>query len=168
MLGGYFSLHLKKNVSVASKIFTLTGKHFRIYCLLYLKNARLLILRAIPDLSCVLFYENGDVLRSFTFALLKYEISFIMMQSSYSFDSLLCDLFSALPNICSDTKNISSDLRDMFINLVCKSFREGWNTEICSLHHPNIIRLLRSIYNPNPCTYDFVLNFVKHEIFLWL
>ena len=39
---------------------------------------------------------------------------------------------------------------------------EGWTTETASLqrlHHPNIIRLLGSIYNPSPLTYCLVLEF---------
>ena len=39
---------------------------------------------------------------------------------------------------------------------------EGWNTEVRSLrrlHHPNIIRLLGSFYNPSPITYGLVLEF---------
>lgn len=39
---------------------------------------------------------------------------------------------------------------------------DGWKTEIKSLqrlHHPNIIRLLGSIYNPSPETYGIVLEF---------
>lgn len=39
---------------------------------------------------------------------------------------------------------------------------EGWNTEVRSLqrlHHPNIIRLLGSIYNPSPLTYCLVLEY---------
>jgi len=73
--------------------------------------------------SRALFYEKGDVLRSFVFALLKYEISFTEMQSKYPLDSLICDLLSARPHACSDTMDMFSDLRDVFINLVCKSFR---------------------------------------------
>ena len=39
---------------------------------------------------------------------------------------------------------------------------EGWKTETASLqrlHHPNIIRLLGSIYNPSPLTYCLVLEY---------
>jgi len=39
---------------------------------------------------------------------------------------------------------------------------EGWQAEVDSLqqlHHPNIIRLLGSIYNPSPQTYGIVLEF---------
>jgi serine/threonine protein kinase len=39
---------------------------------------------------------------------------------------------------------------------------DGWNNEIQSLqrlHHPNIIRLLGSIYNPSPLTYCLVLEY---------
>ena len=45
------------------------------------------------------------------------------MQSKYPLDSLICDLLSARPHACSDTMDMFSDLRDVFINLVCKSFR---------------------------------------------
>jgi hypothetical protein len=39
---------------------------------------------------------------------------------------------------------------------------DGWNNEVQSLqrlHHPNIIRLLGSIYNPSPLTYCLVLEY---------
>lgn len=39
---------------------------------------------------------------------------------------------------------------------------EGWKTEVQSLqrlHHPNVIRLLGSVYNENPLTYCLVLEF---------
>ena len=39
---------------------------------------------------------------------------------------------------------------------------EGWHTEVHSLkrlHHPNVIRLLGSIYNPSPQTYGLVLEY---------
>ena len=39
---------------------------------------------------------------------------------------------------------------------------DGWKTEVESLqrlHHPNVIRLLGSVYNPNPLTYCLVLEY---------
>lgn len=41
---------------------------------------------------------------------------------------------------------------------------EIWNIEVCSLQKlncPNVIRLLGTIYNTKPCTYDLVLAFCE-------
>ena len=57
------------------------------------------------------------------FSVLSYEISFTEMQSKYPLNSLICNPLSARQNACSTAMDMFNDLRDVFINLVCKSFR---------------------------------------------
>lgn len=71
--------------------------------------------------------------------------------------SFLCDaanLPAPIPSLSQEVAVKVASITEMGL--------DGWKTETSSLqrlHHPNIIRLLGSIYNPSPLTYCLVLEY---------
>ena len=103
-----------------------------IFNLLHLEHTTTIIPKAIQHLTHALVYESGRVLRALVLGLHKYMefVSEKNVSDSGDFDSLLVELISVRPHICSSVMDHFDDFRDIALHTVRSGFEKCISNKI--------------------------------------